>query len=74
MVGKDILPILQIPHALCGLGGEVDGVAREEEVVLGGDGQGVAREDGRVDGEGAGHFAGDAVFDHRVSDRYDIYI
>jgi hypothetical protein len=36
-------------------------VAGEEEVVLGGDGEGVAHERGRVDGQGGGHVAGDAV-------------
>lgn len=55
------IPELRPPVALRDLGGEVDGVAGEEKVVLGGHGEGVAHEDGGVGGEGEGHAAGDAV-------------
>lgn len=57
----DILPVIQVPISLYGLRSEIDRMAGEEEVVLGRDGEGVAHECCGVDGEGAGHGAGDAV-------------
>lgn len=57
----DVLPVVQVAVSLSQLGGEVDGVAGEQEVVLGGDGKGVAHESSRVDNESTGHLAGDTV-------------
>jgi hypothetical protein len=51
-------PVVQEPVSLCDLGGAVDEVAAEEEVVLGLDGERVPHEDGAVEGEGQGHWAG----------------
>lgn len=57
----NILPVVKVAVSLSTLGGEVNGVTSEEEVVLGGDGEGIAHEGTRVDNKGAGHLAGDAV-------------
>lgn len=64
--GRNILPILQIAVPLRDLRGEVDGVAREQQVVLGLDGEGVAHEGARVDGQRGSHLAGDAVDRYRL--------
>lgn len=52
--------VVDVAVALDELGGEVDGVAAEEEVVGGRHGERVAHEGAAVEGEGAGHAAGDA--------------
>jgi len=52
--------VVDVAVALDQLRGEVDGVAAEEQVVCGGDGERVAHEGAAVEGEGAGHAAGDA--------------
>ena len=57
----NVLPVVQVAVSLSKLGGEVDGVAGEQEVVLGGDGESVAHESCRVNDESTGHLAGDTV-------------
>jgi hypothetical protein len=47
---SNILPIVQISVSLRELGGEIDDVAAEEEIVFGRDGEGVAHEDAGVAG------------------------
>lgn len=57
----NVLPVVQIPVSLRELGGKVDSMAQEEEVVLGFDGEGVAHKGARVDGQCGGHLSGDTV-------------
>lgn len=53
--------VVDVAVPLDQLGGEVDGVAAEQEVVCRADGEGVAHEGAGVEGQGAGHAAGDTV-------------
>ena len=57
----DLLVVSQISIPLRHLRPKVHDVASEKEVVPRCDGESVAHEDAAVEGEGGGHFAGDAV-------------
>lgn len=60
-IGSNILPVVEISVSLGELGGEVDRMAGEEEVVSGRDGESVAHEGSRVDGQSTSHLSRDAV-------------